>query len=363
MLAEIMSFFVKLTEAMASRQSLLITGLDPNPEMLRTWSRHNPGNGSFLAQARRWIKTVIEATVENVCAYKPSLGFYQALGPIGIELLHEVRELVPLSVPLILDAKHCDLNTSSALAHYVFAELGVDAITLSPLPGQDIVAPFLLYPERGVVVTCHSSNAASKIFQHHPDEDDPLYLKFVRECQLWGTSEQLLLEVGTSNPAVLARVRQGAPERFVILRSLWGKEERLESMLKAGLTSSADGLLLPLPQNLLVERILSRAPRPYANRSKRCGSASMWAAPIAARSGYRHRARPANQRSRARPSRRLIRSMSSFWPCLISAVCCSATMSRPQAPSSITTSICARSSPIRTCFTGCCMPMPAGSSH
>jgi len=72
MLAEIMSFFVKLTEAMASRQSLLITGLDPNPEMLRTWSRHNPGNGSFLAQARRWIKTVIEATVENVCAYKPS---------------------------------------------------------------------------------------------------------------------------------------------------------------------------------------------------------------------------------------------------------------------------------------------------
>ncbi|TWB93249.1 uridine monophosphate synthetase [Synechococcus sp. Ace-Pa] len=254
MLAEIMSFFVKLTEAMASRQSLLITGLDPNPEMLRTWSRHNPGNGSFLAQARRWIKTVIEATVENVCAYKPSLGFYQALGPIGIELLHEVRELVPLSVPLILDAKHCDLNTSSALAHYVFAELGVDAITLSPLPGQDIVAPFLLYPERGVVVTCHSSNAASKIFQHHPDEDDPLYLKFVRECQLWGTSEQLLLEVGTSNPAVLARVRQGAPERFVILRSLWGKEERLESMLKAGLTSSADGLLLPLPQNLLVEK-------------------------------------------------------------------------------------------------------------
>ncbi|MCT0231006.1 bifunctional orotidine-5'-phosphate decarboxylase/orotate phosphoribosyltransferase [Synechococcus sp. CS-1324] len=248
-----MSFFVKLAEVMASRQSLLITGLDPNPEMLQTWSRHHPGSGSFLAQARRWIKTVIEATVENVCAYKPSLGFYQALGPIGIELLHEVRELVPLDVPLILDAKHSDLNTSSALAHYVFAELGVDAITLSPLPGQDIVAPFLLYPDRAVVVSCHSSNAASRLFQHHPDASDPLYLKIVRECQLWGTAEQLLLEVGTSDPVVLARVRQAAPQRFVILRSLWEEEERLETLLQAGLTASADGLLLPLPQHLLVE--------------------------------------------------------------------------------------------------------------
>jgi uridine monophosphate synthetase len=248
-----MSFFVKLTDAMARSQSLLITGLDPNPEMLQTWTRHHPCSGSFLAQARRWIKAVIEATVEHVCAYKPSLGFYQALGPIGIELLHEVRELVPPEMPLILDAKHGDLNTSSALAHYVFRELGVDALTLSPLAGQDIAAPFLLYPERAVVVSCHSSNPGARVLQHHPDDDDPLFIQIVRQCQLWATAEQLLLEVGTSDPASLARVRREAPERFLILRSLWGEEERLEALLQAGLTAAADGLLLPLPQHLLVE--------------------------------------------------------------------------------------------------------------
>jgi uridine monophosphate synthetase len=59
--------------------------------------------------------------------------------------------------------------------------------------------------------------------------------------------------VGTSDPQVLARVRQVAPEHFLILRSLWGEEEKLEAMLQAGFTSSGDGLLLPLPQNLLVE--------------------------------------------------------------------------------------------------------------
>jgi uridine monophosphate synthetase len=247
-------FFVQLTDAIAARQSLLVTGLDPNPEMLQSWAhRRGMGGRSFLSQARHWIKAVIEATAPHVCAYKPSLGFYQALGSTGLELLREVRELVPLEIPLIIDAKHGDLNSSSALAHYVFRDLGADAVTLSPLPGQDIAAPFLLYPEKAVVVTCHSSNPAARLIQHHPNEDDPLYLRIVRECQLWATPEQLLLEVGTSDPDILARVRQQAPERFLILRSLWAEEDRLDALLEAGLSESADGLLLPLPQNLLVE--------------------------------------------------------------------------------------------------------------
>ena len=249
-----MGFFVQLTDAIAARQSLLVTGLDPNPEMLQSWAyRRGLGGRSFLSQARHWIKAVIEATAPHVCAYKPSLGFYQALGSTGLELLREVRELVPLDIPLILDAKHGDLNSSSALAHYVFRDLGADAITLSPLPGQDIAAPFLLYPEKAVVVTCHSSNPAARLIQHHPNEDDPLFLRIVRECQLWATPEQLLLEVGTSDPEILARVRREAPERFLILRSLWAEEDRLDALLEAGLSQSADGLLLPLPQNLLVE--------------------------------------------------------------------------------------------------------------
>lgn len=249
-----MGFFVQLTDAIADRQSLLVTGLDPNPEMLQSWAaRRGLAGRSFLSQARHWIKAVIEATAPHVCAYKPSLGFYQALGPVGLELLLEVRDLVPRDLPLIIDAKHGDLNSSSALAHYLFKDLGADAVTLSPLAGQDIAAPFLLYPDKAVVMTCHSSNQAARQIQHYPNEEAPLYLQIVRETQLWATPDQLLLEVGTSDPAILARVRAEAPERFLILRSLWGEEEKLDAMLQAGLGAAADGLLLPLPQNLLVE--------------------------------------------------------------------------------------------------------------
>ena len=253
-----MGFFVQLTEAIAERQSLLMTGLDPNPEMLQSWAlRHGMGNRSFLSQARHWIKAVVEATSPHVCAIKASLGFYQALGPLGLELLLEVRDLVPRDLPLIIDAKHGDLNSSTALAHYLFKDLGVDAVTLSPLAGQDIAAPFLLYADKAVVITCRSSNPAAKRIQYHPSEADPLFLQIVRESQLWGTPDQLLLEVGTSDPAVLAQVRQAAPERVLMLRSIWSEEERLDGLLEAGLNQAADGLLLPLPQNLLVEDDLS----------------------------------------------------------------------------------------------------------
>jgi uridine monophosphate synthetase len=286
-----MGFFIQLTDAIAARQSLLVTGLDPNPEMLQSWAaRRGLGGRSFLSQARHWIKAVIEATAPHVCAYKPSLGFYQALGPVGLELLLEVRDLVPRELPLIIDAKHGDLNSSSALAQYLFKELGADAVTLSPLAGQDIAAPFLLYSGKAVVMTCHSSNQAARVIQHYPNEQDPLYLRIVRETQLWATAEQLLLEVGTSDPAILARVRQEAPERFLILRSLWGEEERLEAMLQAGFTAAGDGLLLPLPQNLLVEDdIAERAAAlkeqittsrdAWLNQQEQAGSCVLWQAP------------------------------------------------------------------------------------
>lgn len=270
-----MGFFVQLTDAIADRQSLLVTGLDPNPEMLQSWAnRRGLAGRSFLSQARHWIKAVIEATAPHVCAYKPSLGFYQALGPVGLELLLEVRDLVPRDLPLIVDTKHGDLNSSSALAHYLFKELGADAVTLSPLAGQDIAAPFLLYPGKAVVMTCHSSNQAARVIQHHPNETEPLYLRIVRETQLWATPDQLLLEVGTSDPDILARVRAEAPERFLILRSLWGEEEKLEALLQAGLSAAADGLLLPLPQNLLVEDDI--APRAEALKHQITARRERW---------------------------------------------------------------------------------------
>ena len=64
----VMAFFTALTEAIASRQSLLVAGLDPNPEMLRHWaSSRNLSGRSLLSQARAWCKAVIGTTRTCIC--------------------------------------------------------------------------------------------------------------------------------------------------------------------------------------------------------------------------------------------------------------------------------------------------------
>ena len=146
-----MNFFTGLTEAINSRQSLMVTGLDPNPEMLRHWANSNGiSNRSALSQARAWCKEVIKATEPHVCAFKPSLGFYQAMGSAGLELLQEIRELIPADLPLIIDIKHGDLNTSTAIARYLFKTLMADAVTINPLSGHELPHHFWFIQGKGL---------------------------------------------------------------------------------------------------------------------------------------------------------------------------------------------------------------------
>jgi uridine monophosphate synthetase len=89
-----------------------------------------------------WLEFTISQTSDLVCAYKPTLGFYAALGIPGWELLEKTLKAIPAHIPIILDAKHSDLNTSTIFAKTVFEQWQIDAITLSPYAGQDHVAPF-----------------------------------------------------------------------------------------------------------------------------------------------------------------------------------------------------------------------------
>jgi uridine monophosphate synthetase len=124
----------------------------------------------------------------------------------------------------------------------------VDAVSLSPLAGHDLAAPFLLHTDRAVVITCHSSSPASRILQHHPNEANPLYLRIVAESRLWATPEQLLLEVGTSDPDILARVRQQAPDHVLILRSLWARRSALKVCCRRALAMLPMGCCCPFPR-------------------------------------------------------------------------------------------------------------------
>jgi len=250
-----MNFFEKLNEAIARNQSLLIVGLDPNPEMMPMRYCPTASEGSSIDGLWAWLQFLIAETVDLVCAYKPTFGFYKALGAPGMELLEKTLAAIPPDIPIILDAKHSDLNTCTVFAQTVFAEWQLDAITLNPYPGQDQVAPFLVYPGKAVFMLCCTSNPSAAILQQYPSPESPLYLHIVKEVKTWGTLEQLGLEVGTTSPEVLASIRTVAPERVILARSIWAEGgAELNQILQAGLNSSGDGLLIPVPQDMLASK-------------------------------------------------------------------------------------------------------------
>jgi uridine monophosphate synthetase len=248
-----MHFFDKLNAAIAHNQSLLVVGLDPNPETLPSRYSQQEGNSRIIDDLWDWLQYQIAQTADLVCAYKPTLGFYEALGAAGVELLQKTLRAIPAHIPIILDAKHSDLNTSTIFARTIFEQWQVDAVTLSPYAGQDQVAPFLVYPGKAVFVLCCTSNQSAIALQQYPTPESPLYLQVVKEAKTWGTPEEVALEVGTTNADVLARIRATAPERVILARSIWGEGGcDLTQILTAGLNANGDGLLIPVPLEMLV---------------------------------------------------------------------------------------------------------------
>ena len=247
-----MNFFEKLNAAIAQNQSLLVVGLDPNPEMMPTDYCTGEIKDGLIEDLWDWLQFLIRETADLVCAYKPTFGFYKALGAPGMELLHKTLTAIPAHIPIILDAKHGDLNTSTIFAQTVFQDWRVDAVTLTPYSGQDHVAPFLIYPGKAVFVLCSTSNPGAVPLQQYPSPESPFYLQVVKEARTWGTLEQLGLEVGTTNAEILARIRAVAPERIILARSIWAEGGgNLPEILAAGLNANGDGLLIPVPQDML----------------------------------------------------------------------------------------------------------------
>ncbi|AFY34587.1 bifunctional orotidine-5'-phosphate decarboxylase/orotate phosphoribosyltransferase [Calothrix sp. PCC 7507] len=242
-----MNFYDKLNTTISQNQSLLFVGLDPNPEMMPECY----ASQDIITGLGNWLQFIITETAAKVCAYKPTLGFYEALGIPGLELLHKTLAAIPNHIPIILDAKHSDLNTSTIFARAVFEQWRVDAITLNPYSGQDHVAPFLVYSDKAVFVLCCTSNPGAETLQQYPTNESPFYLQVVKESKNWGTPEQLGLEVGTTNPNTLALIRAAAPERIIMVRSIWAENSNLTAILTAGLNNNGDGLLIPVPQDML----------------------------------------------------------------------------------------------------------------
>lgn len=226
-------FVERLLDIARQKDSLLCVGLDVDP-------RHVPeplrGHGDWVYQFNRGI---IEATADLVCAYKPNLAFYEALGGPGLEALRRTMGILPPGVLAIGDAKRGDVgHTARAYARALFEVLGFDATTVSPYLGGDSVKPFLEYEDRGVFVLCKTSNPGSADFQDlpcaAPEGSLPLYKVVALRAREWNAGGNAGLVVGATYPKELAEVRQLAPELPLLIPGVGAQAGDLEQTVLHG---------------------------------------------------------------------------------------------------------------------------------
>lgn len=241
------SFAQKLSAAVARNNSLLCVGLDPSPEKFP--AHFGPViNTESLAT---WGKSIIEQTADYVCCYKPQIAFYEQYGPAGLEALRQTIAAVPADIPVLLDAKRGDIDsTAAAYARAAFEALGADAVTVNPYLGQDSITPFLNYPGKAVFVLCYTSNRSAKTVQEF-EGNGYLFEHIARLGQTWGTADQVGFVVGATQPHALARVRRLAPQSWILAPGVGAQGADLREALAAGLNADGTGLIVPVSRAVL----------------------------------------------------------------------------------------------------------------
>ena len=243
-------FLDKLLGASRRNQSLLCVGLDPDPRLAPPSLVGEPG---WVA---RFARGIIDATADLVCAYKPNLAFYEALGAEGWDALRETVKAVPDGIPVIADAKRGDIgNTAQAYAAALYDGLGADAATVSPYLGQDSVAPFLAYRGRTAFVLCKTSNPGSGDFQdlvcQFEGRELPLYQVVAQRAVGWGAEGEVGLVVGATYPRELAAIRAIAPRAPLLLPGVGAQAGDLESAVRLGVDADGERAIVNASRQVL----------------------------------------------------------------------------------------------------------------
>ena len=224
-----MSFTQRLRQVQIKQNSLLCIGLDVDlekiPECLKS-------SANSILEFNRQL---IEATHDLVCAYKPNLAFYEAMGESGLTALRETLKIIPKSVLTIGDGKRGDIgNTAEQYVKSLFDDFGFNSVTVNPYMGFDSIEPFLTNPEKGVFILALTSNSGSKDFQRLKVGTKPLYEKVVHTARKWNVNQNIGFVVGATHPKELQCIRKIVPDVPILIPGIGKQGGDLKSAIRYG---------------------------------------------------------------------------------------------------------------------------------
>lgn len=279
-----------MLEAKWAEGKFVCVGLDPEWEKIPQVIKHSLDarltpriNASFRENVLyAFCRSIVDATHDLVCAFKPNAAFFEAEGPDGAyaleSIIRHINEVAP-GVPVIYDAKRADIgNTNKGYVQDAFGMLHADAITVHPYLGQEALQPFLDQKDKGIIVLCRTSNKGAGEFQERyteiskeeaavfpvafrqefetVDDSGPAIFKVTRYfakshlvvahrvSMHWNVNNNCLLVVGATYPHELSQIRALVGDLPLLLPGIGAQGGDLEKTVLAGKDSHGQGMII-----------------------------------------------------------------------------------------------------------------------
>ena len=265
----LMHFSDRLAATIKQKNSCLMLGLDPNwdriPDHLKTGDSNQEKADTF----ERFCCDMTDACAEFICGVKPQLGYFEALGSVGIKALENVLAHVRTQHPdliILLDAKRGDIgSTSEAYAQAFLGEdspLAGDCVTVAPYMGIDSVKPFdslAIKYDKGVFILAKTSNESSFQVQDARLEDGETVAE--RWCTVMEFVSQgrknpnrryshLGAVVGATHAAELPKFREILKSCWMLCPGVGAQGGKLEDVLKIR-DEDGLGVIIPVSRSVL----------------------------------------------------------------------------------------------------------------
>jgi orotidine-5'-phosphate decarboxylase len=261
-----MSFIKKLSAAWKSNNSLLCVGLDPDTSKLPDDLEDQP-DAIFT-----FCKAIIDATADSVCAFKPQIAYFAALGAEDqLEAICAyLREIYP-HIPIVLDAKRGDIGaTAEQYAREAFERYGADAVTVNPYMGFDSMTPYLERKDRGVIILCRTSNPGGSDLQSLLVDGKPLYQHVAKlAAEKWNTNGNVALVVGATFPAELAEVRKIVGDMPLLVPGIGAQGGDIQATVEAGKTANGTGMMINSSRAILYAKLDDKAGEDFVQAARR----------------------------------------------------------------------------------------------
>lgn len=241
--------YQQLVAQIKQKKSFLCVGLDTDPAKV-------PGClNSYPDPVLEFNKRIIEATKDLCVAYKPNAAFYESRGLSGLQSLINTYTCLPEDCLSIIDAKRGDIgNTSNHYAQAFFDKastgMGFDAITITPYMGHDSIMPYLQYEGKWVIILALTSSAGSRDYQYLETNEGLLYEAVIRKANQLAGPDRLMYVVGATKSEEFTRIRQYAPDNFLLVPGVGAQGGSLADVCRYGITANC-GLLVNASRSIL----------------------------------------------------------------------------------------------------------------